>query len=252
MASNVTCEKLQELGPELALGVLPGRERAEAVAHLDRCADCRQSIGQLTLVGDGLFGLLPDREPPVGFESRVARSLSHAAAEREGRPRARKHRRPFPSSGPWSSERGRLRVASVMAGFALIAGFGGWAVGTAIENAAAPPGQVEVASGVMDADLMTSGPGSQTAGKIFADPGPPGWVYVSIDLEDAGIDYEGKINCLLEHSDGTTVPVRTFSLHDGYGVWEVPMPVDTSKLSGARLTYADGTTLATARFESSA
>lgn len=42
MASEISCEKLREIGAELALGVLPGRERAGAVAHLERCADCRE------------------------------------------------------------------------------------------------------------------------------------------------------------------------------------------------------------------
>ncbi|MGW4994684.1 hypothetical protein ACWEQ3_45005 [Streptomyces mirabilis] len=65
MSNDMTCEKLREIGAELALGILPGRERAAAVAHLDRCADCREYVEQLTLVGDGLIGLLPGCEPPV-------------------------------------------------------------------------------------------------------------------------------------------------------------------------------------------
>ncbi|GHK04308.1 hypothetical protein ACWEWI_18640 [Streptomyces sp. NPDC003753] len=79
MPSDVTCEKLREIGAELALGVLPARERAGAVAHLDRCADCREYVAQLTLVGDRLIGLLPCGEPPVGFETRVAQALTRSA-----------------------------------------------------------------------------------------------------------------------------------------------------------------------------
>ncbi|MGW2460837.1 hypothetical protein ACWC2M_17685, partial [Streptomyces sp. NPDC001761] len=75
MSGDANCEKLRELGAELALGVLPGRERAEAVAHLDRCADCREYVRQLTLVGDRLAGLLPDREPPPGFAATTGSSL---------------------------------------------------------------------------------------------------------------------------------------------------------------------------------
>ncbi|MFI5683072.1 hypothetical protein [Streptomyces sp. NPDC051636] len=248
MSSDVTCEKLLEIGAELALGVLPGRERAAAVAHLDRCADCREYVGQLTLVGDGLVGLLPGSEPPVGFETRVARSLAQAAAAHEGRRSAR---------GPGHARkrfrgRVRLRAASAAAAFALASGFGGWAVGTAIENAAAPSRPAEARTGVMLADLTTLGPQGQPAGKIFAQPGAPGWVYVSIDLDDAGIEYSGRVTCLLERTNGTTVRVGTFALHDGYGSWEVPVPVEQSTLSGARLTSADGTVLATAHFEAAA
>lgn len=43
--------------------------------------------------------------------------------------------------------------------------------------------------------------------------------------------------------------VGTFSLRDGYGSWEDPIPVEPSTLSGARLTSADGTVLAIAHFE---
>lgn len=82
MSNDMTCEKLREIGAELALGILPGRERAAAVAHLDRCADCREYVEQLTLVGDGLIGLLPGCEPPVGFETRVAQALTQGTPPR--------------------------------------------------------------------------------------------------------------------------------------------------------------------------
>ncbi|MDI5911892.1 zf-HC2 domain-containing protein, partial [Streptomyces sp. 12257] len=81
------CERLRELDAELALGVLPARERAEAVAHLDRCPNCREHVKRLTVVGDGLLALLPGAEPPVGFESRVVRALGAAPA-----PKRRRHR----------------------------------------------------------------------------------------------------------------------------------------------------------------
>ncbi|MGV9630325.1 zf-HC2 domain-containing protein, partial [Streptomyces sp. NPDC003487] len=84
MAGDLTCEQVRELSAELALGVLAGRERARAIAHLDRCADCREHVRQLTLVGDRLIGLLPDREPPVGFETRVARRLAHQVTAAQG------------------------------------------------------------------------------------------------------------------------------------------------------------------------
>ncbi|GAB1332230.1 hypothetical protein [Streptomyces sennicomposti] len=89
MPSEVTCEKLREIGAELALGVLPGRARAAAVAHLEQCADCREQVRQLTWIGDRLIGLLPAGEPPVGFETRVARALTRAAEQQAAEPAAR-------------------------------------------------------------------------------------------------------------------------------------------------------------------
>ncbi|MER5184131.1 zf-HC2 domain-containing protein [Streptomyces sp. NPDC002896] len=250
MSNDATCETLQETGAELALGVLPGRERAEAVAHLDRCADCREYVEQMTLVGDGLIGLLPGSEPPVGFETRVARALTQASAGHEGRLSMRglgRVRRGFRRRGPG---RVRLRVAAAAAASALVFGFGGWAVGTAIETWTAAPSQPsETASDLLWADLTGVGPGRPVAGEIYAHAGEPGWLYMSVDLADAGIPYSGKVTCLLERTDGTTEQLGTFEVHDGYGYWGAPAPVDPSTLSGIRLTSADGTVLAVAQFK---
>src|ERR1700683_4325260 len=60
---------------ELALGVLTGRERARALAHLDQCEACRENVRQLTVTGEELVGLLPAIEPPAGFETRVMERL---------------------------------------------------------------------------------------------------------------------------------------------------------------------------------
>ncbi|MFF4954292.1 hypothetical protein ACWC2K_20610 [Streptomyces chattanoogensis] len=245
MDNDVTCEQLREIGAELALGVLPGRQRAEAVRHLDRCADCREYVEQLTLVGDGLLGLLPGSEPPAGFETRVARRLQHAAAQDDrGRLRGRGAlpRRGFRS-------RVRLRVAAAAATLALAFGFGGWAVGTILSNeAAAPSRPVEAGAGMLHAQLAAVGHERGPVGEIYVHPGPPAWVYMSVDLADAGIPYGGKASCVLVRKDGTSVRIGTFTLHGGYGYWGAPSSVDPSKLSGVRLTAADGTVLATARF----
>ncbi len=246
MRKDMTCEHLREVGAELALGVLSGKERAEAVAHLDHCADCREYVEQLTLVGDRLLGLLPGSEPPVGFETRVARRLSPAPASHDGRVRTRWLG--LPPEG--FQRRARLRIAAAVAALALAFGFGGWAVGTAIEaRQDAPVRPAEAGAGLLHADLTGAGPGRESSGEIYAHPGSPGWVYMSVDLDEAGGASQEKIICLLERKDGTTVRVGAFQLREGYGYWGAPAPVDPSTLSGARLTSADGTILATAHFE---
>ncbi|GAB7029085.1 hypothetical protein AB0G35_13245 [Streptomyces sp. NPDC021749] len=250
MNKDLTCEQLHETGAELVLGVLSGRERAEAAAHLDRCADCREYIEQLALVGDGLLALLPGGEPPAGFETRVARRLTLAQAARDGRETARasESRRTGVRSGV------RMRVAAAAAALALGFGFGGWAVGTAIENLAsgsAPP--VQAGTGMLQAHLTAAGAAAGTdhrppVGEIYAHPGPRGWVFMSVDLADAGIRYSGKATCTLERTDGTTVRLGTFNLRDGYAYWGAPASVNPATLSGARLTSTDGRVLATAHF----
>ncbi|MFG3345034.1 hypothetical protein ACGF1Z_08195 [Streptomyces sp. NPDC048018] len=222
--SVVECARLRDLGAELALGVLPARERAEAVAHLDRCADCREYVGQLTAVGDGLLGLLPEAEPPVGFESRVARVLN-------------------PPPVPARRRRGRVRLALAALAAALACGFGGWAVGTTVESA---PPAVERPAGLLETALVAQG---HPVGRIYAHPGSGrgagGWVYMSVDLAGAG---PGPVRCLLVRADGSAVPVGSFPLRDGYGYWGAPAEVDPATVTGARLLGPDGTVLATARF----
>src|SRR5579875_161245 len=82
--NGMSCRDFDDVAAELALGVLTGRERAEAVAHLDECDSCREHVRQLSLTGEEMLGLLPSREPPQGFESRVMDRLG--VAPKPGRP----------------------------------------------------------------------------------------------------------------------------------------------------------------------
>jgi hypothetical protein len=69
------CTQLSEAAPELALGILPGDERAAALAHLDDCPRCRREVNSLAGLADQLSLLAPRTEPPAGFEERVLASL---------------------------------------------------------------------------------------------------------------------------------------------------------------------------------
>ncbi|MFF2202710.1 hypothetical protein [Streptomyces sp. NPDC058145] len=241
MSSEVTCGRLREFGAELALGVLDGRERAAAVAHLDRCAECREYVEHLTLLGDRLIELLPDREPPLGFETRVARALTQDATAYERRPRTRA---PLRAGLRGRARRVRLRFASVAVAFAVAFGFAGWGIGTAIEEVTASPAAPAGAETMLVGDLTSAG--SRPAGEVYAHPGSPGWVFMSVDLTGPGTAYDGKVTCLLERPDGTTVRLGEFPMHEGRGAWGVAASVDAAAVSGARLTSPDGTVLAKA------
>ncbi|OIJ92638.1 hypothetical protein [Streptomyces monashensis] len=243
MSSDAHCERLREIGAELALGVLPGRERAEALAHLDRCADCREYVRQLILVGDRLVGLLPGREPPLGFETRAARRLAQQAGASE------------PAAGAFGratrdlrgrAKRARMRLAAVAAALTIAVGFAGWGIGTAVENVVASSGPPTEAEPMLVGNMVSTASGGGTVGEVYAHPGSPGWVFVSVALTGPHASYSGRVTCVLEHSDGTTVRVGDFPLSGGHGEWGVSAPGDLSTLSGARLTTLDGAVLATA------
>ncbi|MFC9929315.1 zf-HC2 domain-containing protein [Streptomyces sp. NPDC127190] len=235
MTSEPNCGRLREIGAELALGVLPGRERAEAVAHLDGCADCREYVRQLTLVGDRLIGLLPDAEPPLGFETRVARRLAASAGRAPGRRFSGRTRRL------------RLRVAAAGAALTAAVGFTGWAVGTAVQDLTAAPSAAVESEPMLVGDMTASGRGGRPAGEVYARPGSPGWIFVSVALTGPHARYSGPVTCVLVRPDGTAVRLGAFALHDGHGDWGATAAVDPAAVSGARLLTPDGTVLATAR-----
>ncbi|GHE02167.1 hypothetical protein [Streptomyces alanosinicus] len=245
MSGDMNCGRLREIGAELALGVLPGRERAEAVAHLDRCANCREYVRQLTLVGDRLIGLLPEREPPPGFETRAARLPARQAPAHEApagaADRAFRHLR-------GRARRARLRLAAVATALTVAVGFAGWGIGTAVEEVLASSAPAAESELMLVGD-MTSTVGGETVGEVYAHPGTPGWIFVSVGLTGPHASYTGKVTCLLEHADGRIVRVGDFTLNGGRGEWGVAAPGDLSTLSGARLTMPDGTVLATAHLQ---
>jgi hypothetical protein len=75
---DIGCDRFADVAAELSLGVLTGRERADALAHLERCDACRETVRQLTQTSEQLLGLLPAVEPPAGFETRVLSRLGIA------------------------------------------------------------------------------------------------------------------------------------------------------------------------------
>ena len=71
MSDELTCAAARELAPDLALGLLPGAERARLLAHLAGCASCDALVAELADVADSLLLLAPGADPPPGFESAV-------------------------------------------------------------------------------------------------------------------------------------------------------------------------------------
>jgi anti-sigma-K factor RskA len=75
------CALFAEVTTELALGVLTGRERAKALAHLDHCRACGEDVRRLMATAEELLRLLPASAPPAGFETRVLDRLGLAGPD---------------------------------------------------------------------------------------------------------------------------------------------------------------------------
>ena len=253
--NEMGCREFSDAAAELALGVLTGRERAQALAHLDHCASCREKVRQLTATGEGLLGLLPSVEPPAGFEARVmdrlglavaapspapatpSPNLAPAPARRAGWFSRLPSGRP-PATGPSRPARRTQRVLALAAVAVAVvaAGLGGWGLRSGTSAPAGTP--------LSSATLLSAS--HHAAGKIFLYDGSSRWLYMSVDMPSGN----GTVICEVESRDGQVTTVGSFQLADGRGHWGSPVPATHGSLTGARLVGPGGTVLATASFRS--
>jgi hypothetical protein len=242
-SGRLSCEQLRECVAELALGVLPARERATAVAHLQDCPSCCEAVRELALTADGLLDLIPGTEPPIGFEARVL--------QRIGVPRyPLRHSRTVPphSQQPPRTRWQRLALLGAAAVLAFGVGAGGWAIGNSsgAHAPAAPSAPASTGPALRTAALTMAG--GRAVGQVFAYPGRSPWVYMSVDAEEAGIARDAMVRCQLQLGVGSTVSIGTFALTGGYGHWGGAYPDGSAPVSGVRLLTSDGSVLATATF----
>ena len=243
----MNCAEFGDVAAELALGVLTGRERADALAHLDHCDACREHVRQLTITGEELLSLLPSSEPPPGFETRVMDRLGLAAPAPALAPRPVRHRRvrgrgragitrPF---GTISSGSRRILAAAAVVVAVVAAALGGWGLHGATTTAAPKPGLSTAA--LLSAD-------HENFGEVYVYNGNPRWMYMSVDMESGN----ETVICQLISSDGRVTNVGSFRVSGGYGSWGSPTWVGDGNPVGARLVTPGGTVLASATFPKSA
>jgi hypothetical protein len=231
--NSMSCAEFHDSAAELALGVLTGRERAEALTHLDHCEACREHVRQLATIGEEVLGLLPFAEPPAGFETRVMDRLGLSVPA----PQPLRHRRRRPVWGHEFSPRRALAAAAVVVAL-LGAALGGWGL-----HASTAP----AASSALTSATMIAAADHDNVGEVYVYSGDQHWMYMSVDLE-SGND---TVICQLVDSNGHVTTVGSFRLADGYGSWGSPAWTGDGSPVGARLVTANGTVLATASFPAS-
>jgi anti-sigma-K factor RskA len=248
--NDMSCREFSDVAAELALGVLTGRERAAAIAHLDQCDACRENVRQLTMTGEGLLELLPTAEPPAGFETRVLERIGLATPAPAPAPaparRAGWFGRLFHAGQQPGGASGRPRLAlevgwsrRVLAAAAVVVavvagGLAGWGLSAGTSS----PASSQLASATL---LSTS---HQTVGKVFLYQGSPRWLYMSVDMPSG----DGTVLCQVVSRDGQVTTVGSFRLADGHGYWGSPATGAPGQLTGARLVTTNGTVLASASF----
>lgn len=222
-----SCTQVEELAPELGLGVLTGIDRAKALAHLEACPSCQALVEDMAEMGDSLLGLGPEVDPPPGFESRLL-------ARREVKPQRSIQRR------KWPALVGAAAAAAAMA----VAGIG---VGVGIGTRRGPDSQVthpSVVSALGGRELSAAVLRHQghKVGQVFVYAGRPSWVFMTVESD--GIPRQ--VTCELQMKGGQTIVIGTFVISNGYGSWGSTVKVDPKRIQGVRLVDAHARTLATA------
>ena len=226
--NSMSCAEFSDSAAELALGVLTGRERAEALAHLDHCEACREHVRQLTMTGEQMLGLLPTAEPPAGFETRVMDRLGLTVpAPQPLRPRRQRNM--------WGHIPRRMLAAAAVVVAVLGAALGGWGLHAATRPAAT--------SSLSSATLVAASD-HENVGKVYVFNGDKPWMYMSVDVESGN----ETVICQLVSADGHVTTVGSFQLADGYGAWGSPAWTGHGAPTGARLVTANGTVLASGTF----
>jgi hypothetical protein len=214
--AEVTCTEFHDLAPELALGLLEGRQRAAALAHVAGCDACQHELTSLGGVVDDLVSLTPAVEPPPGFETRVIARL----------PAHHRHQRRNPFRRVWA-----VAAAAVVAAAVAI---GGWALsgglGESASNYAARP---------VSAPLMAGG---HEMGEVMLVGGPHTWLSMAV----SGGPENATVTCRLLERGGRVVTVGTFQLVGGEGYWAAAVPGQASDVVAAQLVGANGSIIAMA------
>jgi hypothetical protein len=194
MADSERCREVRDLIPELAMGVASGDERARALAHMAGCADCRRELEESASTVDELLLLVPEREPPPGFDARALAALDQ---------RAPRHRI---RTGLLVAAAAVL-VASVAAGLAWHRGAEDRSVADQYRHVLATAD----GSYLRAADLTVKG---ENAGNVFAYQGRPSWLFVTVEHADSGTYHVRVVT-----KDGRSLWVGACTVHNGTGSW---------------------------------
>lgn len=214
------CAPIAERLPELALGILSGTERADVLAHLDRCAVCRDESAAWAATVDVLPTLLPEAEPPAGFEERTL--------ERLRTDRSRVPRRPMLHRV--------LAVAAIVAAAVIVS------VAAIRIVDARDPGTT--ATAMTSARMI--GNGGKDAGGAFVTTGHEHYVFLNVDY---GVK-TGMYRVETIDAANRVTALGQVAITAGHGAWAGELPHTATARAPAmlRLVEPGGEILCVARF----
>jgi hypothetical protein len=212
---ELSCAQCLELCPEVALCIAEAEDRADVLAHVERCRSCGDELSSLSDVADLLCELVPRVDPPFGFTSRAIDAISAPSQPEPFIPFSRRrHVRP-------------LSVAAAVVVAAAI-GLGGW---LAAGGGSRPSVTVETAP------LLAA---HHTIGQVVTVPGGEPWISMTVHVSATTV-----VRCEVEGAKGGWWTIGTFHVYDGHGYWAAPLP-HALAVRRAELVTPSGRVLATA------
>ena len=215
------CGRLQELGPELALGIADGADRAWALEHLAGCPECRARLEQLATIADDLLLVAPRVEPPAGFEGRVTGAIR-------------------PPTRPARLRRWGIPVAAALAGAACAAVAVWLALGDDRDLADSYRETLAVADGEYFDAAPVELPGGDKVGYVYGYQGRTSWILAVV--YDGVAD--GRYELEVVTDDGERLQLRSLDVAGGHGSAGGATAVDYDDISQVRLLDAAGRELA--------
>lgn len=192
---DLTCAEVRELAPELALGVLSGQARGDALRHVDTCPACRGELEAFSRSADALLHLAPPSEPASGFEDRVLGRITAAGGR---------------------SRRWIAMVAAVAVIAAGIAAGGAYLAGGRDRRLAR---EYSEALDTLHGTSLHSGtlrdPSGAVDGQVVLYDGKPSWIFVAVERGRGS----GDVVIRLLDANGHARTVRGLRLTAGRGAF---------------------------------
>jgi hypothetical protein len=192
-ADATDCDRLRELGPEIALAIADGADRAWALDHLADCPECRSRIERLSALADDLLLVAPAVEPPAGFEGRVVDAI---------RPPARRRLPRF-----------ALPAFAAAAAAACAAAVVWFSLGDDRELAGHYRDTLAVAHGQYFDAAPLQQPGGESVGYAYGYQGETSWMFAVIY---DGVP-DGRYELEVVTHDGRRLPLRPLQVSGGHG-----------------------------------
>ena len=225
--SHLSCEDVRDVAAELALGSATGEERAHALVHIAECAECRALVEELSRTADSLLLLGPEREPPIGFETRAMARFAP-------------HRRRRPS---WRSLVAAALVAALSAGgtLAVMA-----RVNTNDHKLAVRYEKLiqQLGGRTLRAAELRSLDGTPV-GKVYAYDGKPSWLFLVLDDSEGTGNYQVEVDPV-----GDSIRLAGVQIHDGKASWATTAAVAIDDIQSVNIIDSTGVPIYGAQFKS--